>query len=226
MEQIVESFGKIFSIPAGDAVTRSSDSMTIIETEAQSTFTQFNIESPGEFFYSINKDFYKDLYNEKSPVLGNVNCDGIALINHQGQPYVLLIELKSSLDTDKISEAFQQEIRSFLKLASSLNICNGYDISDFQIRGVIACHPFKTEDAKTKCLHNLLWEKNLGKKDARFKYRMVTEQQITAKFANCAWFIPSDAFSDDIRNHEFKISLVLGDKYEDASCSIKLEEIL
>lgn len=226
MERIVESFGKIFSIPAGDAVTRSCDSMTVIETETQSTFTQFTIESPGEYFYAINKDFYKDLYNEKSPVLGNVNCDGIALVNHQGLPYFLLIELKSNLDTDKILEAFQQEIRSFLKLTSSLNICNGYDISDFQIRGVIACHPFKTEDAKTKCFHNLLWEKNLGKKDARFKYRMVTEQQITARFANCAWFIPTDAFSDDIRNHEFKISLVFGEKYEDASCTIKLKEIL
>ena len=226
MERIAESFGKIFALPAGDAVTSSSDSMTVVETEAQSTFTQFIIESPGEIFYSVNKDFYKDLYNEKSPVLGNVNCDGIALIIHQGQPYILLIELKSNLDADKISEGFQQEIRSFLKLVSSLNICNGYNISDFLIRGVIACHPFKTEDAETKCLHNLLWEKNLGKKDARFKYRMVTERQISSSINKCAWFIPSEAFSDDIKNHEFKISLVFGEKYEDSSRSIKIEDIL
>ena len=226
MEQIVKSFGKIFSLPTGDAVSNSSDCMTVIETEPQSTFTQFSIESPGEIFYSVNKDFYKDLYNEKSPVLGKVNCDGIAFINHQGQPYILLIELKSNFDADKISEGFQQEIRSFLKLLSSLNICNGYNLSDFLIRGVIACHPFKTEDAETKCLHNLMWEKNLGKKDASFKYRMVTERQISSSIMNCAWFIPSDAFSDDIKNHEFKISLVFGEKYEDASCTIKLDDIL
>ena len=112
-----------------------------------------------------------------------------------------------------------------MKFNSSLSLCDGYNISDFKIRGIIACHPFKTEDARTKCLHNLQLEMELGKKDARFKYRMVNDKRITARFSDCAWFIPSSVFSDETKNHEFTIVLVHGEKYEDSSETIKLEDI-
>lgn len=226
MERIIDSFGKLFSLPTESVFTVSNDSMTTIETDSQSTFTQLDITSQGDIFYVVGNAFYKDLFDAKSPVLGNVNCDGIALMKYGDQPLVLLVELKSNIDTNKISEAFQQEVRSFLKLTSALGICDGYNISDFEIRGVIACHPFKSEDDRIHCLHNLLWEKDAGKKDARFKYRMVTNQRITAKFDNCRWFIPSEALPVDIRNHEFTISLIFGNKYEDSSLSIPLSAVI
>lgn len=226
MERIIDAFGKLFSLPTGSVVTVSNDSMTTIETDPQSTFTQLNITSQGDTFYVVGNTFYKDLFDAKSSVLGNVNCDGIALIKHDDQSFVLLVELKSNVDTNKISEAFQQEVRSFLKLTSALGICDGYKVSDFEIRGVIACHPFKSDDDRTQCLHNLLWEKEAGKKDARFKYRMITDQRITAKFDNCRWFIPSEALTADIRNHEFTISLIFGNKYKDSSLSIPLSAVI
>lgn len=65
MERIVEAFGKIFSIPADDTVLMSDNSMTVIETDRQSTFTQLSVDSPGDSFYAINNAFYRDLYNEE-----------------------------------------------------------------------------------------------------------------------------------------------------------------
>ncbi len=226
MERVINAFGKLYSLPSGNVISASKDSMTTVETDRQSTFTHLSITSPGDTFFIVGNDFYKDLFNGKSSVLGNVNCDGMALISHSDQCYVLLVELKSNVDTDKISEAFQQEIRSFLKLMSALGMCDGYNIHDFEIRGVIACHPFKTEDDRTHCLQNLMWEMNLGKKDARFKYRMITTKRINARFDNCRWFIPVEALPTDIRSHEFTVSLHFGNKYEDSSLSIPLGAII
>lgn len=226
MERIVNAFGKLFSLRKGTVVVGQADRMTTIETEEKSTFVQLDIESHGDTFYVVKNEFYKDLFNDKSTSFGNVNCDGIAMVRHGEQFYVLLVELKSNVDSDKISEAFQQEVRSFLKLTTVLGICDGYSVSDFAIRGVIACHPFKSEDDRTHCLHNLLWEKDAGKKDAKFKYRMITEKKITARFENCKWFIPADALHDNIRNHDFTISLVFGEKYEDHALSIPLSAII
>lgn len=226
MERIVNAFGKLFSLRRSAVVVNQVDRMTTVETEAQSTFSQLDIESQGDTFYVVRNAFYKNLFNGKSTAMGNVNCDGIALVEHEEQPYVLLVELKSNVDADKISEAFQQEVRSFLKLNTALGICDGYCVTDFAIRGVIACHPFKSEDERTHCLHNLLWEKDAGKKDARFKYRMITEKKITARFENCKWFIPADALHNDIRNHEFTISLVFGANYSDPSLSIPLSAVI
>ena len=226
MERIINAFGKLFALSAGNLVSKYDHRITTIETDPQSTFTQLNIESRDDSFYVIGNDFYKDLYDGKSPVFGNVNCDGIALVKHNEQPYFLLVELKSNVDTRKISEAFQQEIRSFLKLNTSLNICDGYSISDFAIRGVIACHPFKSEDDRTKCLQNLLLERDAGLKDARFKYRLVSEKRISARIENCKWFIPVELLPADIRKHEFTISLIFGEKYEDKALSIPLTDII
>ena len=226
MKRIVDAFSKLYSLPSGNPVSQHQDSLSVNETETDATFNQLNIDAPGTTFYVVDKEYYKDLYNAKSPVLGNVNCDGVALVKHEDKPYMLLVELKSNLDTDKISGAFQQEVRSFLKMTSSLSLCDGYDINDIGIRGVIACHPFKSETARTKCLDNLLMERDAGKKDARFKYRMVTERKITARFANCQWFIPADALTDDLRNHELMLSLVFGANYDDQSCSIPLADVI
>lgn len=226
MKRIVDAFSKLYSLPAGNLVSQHQNILSVNETEQDATFNQLNIEAPGTIFYAVDKEYYKDLYDAKSPVLGNVNCDGVALVKHEDKPYLLLVELKSNLDTDKISWAFQQEIRSFLKMTSSLSLCDGFDIKEIAIRGVIACHPFKSETARTKCLDNLLMERDSGKKDARFKYRIVTERKITARFENCQWFIPADALTDDLRNHEFMISLVFGANYADESCTIPLADVI
>lgn len=226
MERIINAFGKLFSLPVGSVLSVSKDGMTTTETDPQSTFTQLNIVSKGDIFYIVGNDFYKDLYNGKSSVFGNVNCDGIAMIKYDEQPFVLLVELKSNVDTNKISEAFQQEVLSFLKLTTVLGICDGYNISDFEIRGVIACHPFKSEDDYTHCLQNLMWEKEMGKKEARFKYRMIKEKRITSNIENCKWFIPVEAFPADIRNHKFTVSLIYGEKYEDSFLSIPLKAVI
>lgn len=225
MDIVTNSFAQLYTSSKETFVSCHKNCISIVETDSDSTFNELNIESPGDSFFSIDNSFYRDLYDGKSSVLGNVNCDGIVLVKHGEQKILLMVELKSNLDADKISLAFQQEVRSFLKLNSSLSLCNGYNISDFVIRGVIACHPFKTEDARTKCLHNLQLEMELGKKDARFKYRMVNDKRINTRFADCAWFIPSNALSDNIKNHEFSIVLALGEKYEDSSETINLEDI-
>lgn len=226
MERVINAFEKVFSLRAGSVISASKDTMTTVESDQQSTFTHLNITSPGDTFYLVNNDFYKDLFNGKSSVLGNVNCDGMALIRHSDQSYVLLVELKSNVDTDKISEAFQQEIRSFLKLTSALGMCDGYNINDFEIRGVIACHPFKSGNDRTHCLQNLMWETNLGKKDARFKYRMINTMKITARIEDCKWFIPVEALPTDIRNHEFTVSLLFGKNYNDSSLSVPMSSII
>lgn len=226
MERIIDAFSKLYSLPAGNPVSQHQNNLSVNETEPGATFKQLNIDAPGSTFYTVDKEFYKDLYDAKSPVLGNVNCDGVALVKHEGKPYILLVELKSNVDTDKISLAFKQEVRSFLKMTSSLSLCDGYDINDLVIRGVIACHPFKSDTARDDCLHKLLMERDAGKKDARFKYRMVTARKITTRFANCQWFIPADALTEDIRNHEFMISLVFGENYADQSCTIPLKDVI
>lgn len=226
MKRIVDAFSKLYSLPAGNLVSQHLNSLSVNETEPDATFNQLNIDAPGATFYAVEKVFYQDLYDAKSPILGNINCDGIALVKFEDKQYLLLVELKSNFDTDKISWAFQQEVRSLLKIISSLSLCGGFDINDITIRGVIACHPFKSETARTKCLDNLLMERDAGKKDARFKYRMITERKIAARFAKCQWFIPADALSDDIRNHEFIISLVVGSNYADQSCTIPLVDVI
>jgi len=226
MKRIIDSFSRLFSMPAGNPISQHQNSLSVIETEPGATFKQLNIEAPGSTFFAVHKEFYKDIYDTKSPVLGNVNCDGVALVKHEDKSYLLLVELKSNLDTDKILQAFKQEVRSFLKMASILSLCDSYNINDIAICGVIACHPFKSETARTKCLDRLMMERDAGKKDARFKYRMVTERKITTRFANCQWFIPADALTDDLRNHELMLSLVFGANYDDQSCSIPLADVI
>lgn len=140
----------------------TTDNWTVTEIDSGASFNNLHIENFGMNFNIINNNIYQSMPNittDISSKLRDLDCDGVAFTEINDQKYIILSELKSKYDTNKLSKAYKQIIFTFLKLHMLFSICKEYNINDYKIIGIIACKPV-TEEQKTSIEHNLLWSEN------------------------------------------------------------------
>jgi hypothetical protein len=114
--------------------------ISIIEKDEQTKLKE--IQFSHDEFWSIDtnmiKDFSSFFHKAKSPDIFHKDCDGIIVLDYNGQKYILIVELKSSFDTHKIFDARKQIISSYIKLNILLNIIPEYEKDNYIFKGVIA----------------------------------------------------------------------------------------
>jgi hypothetical protein len=122
---------------------------TITEPDEQSSIKSISLGDIREYL-QINNTFIKPLaafFNENgSDNIFNKDCDGIVLLKYNNKKYCLLIELKSTFDTERIYKAKNQIMSSYIKLNMSLGLLADYHKDEFEYIGIIVSQEPNDED--------------------------------------------------------------------------------
>ena len=131
-------------------------SWEVVETAADAQFRKLEIRSAGTDFHEIGNAFYKGIKNttqDRSTHLKDLDCDGVSLfVDAEGRKHIVLVDLKSNFDIQKICGAYEQDIHTFLKLHALFSLCEGYSLHGMVIDLIVACKTFKDTDQETRVL--------------------------------------------------------------------------
>lgn len=131
-------------------------SCEVVETAAGAQFRKLEIRSAGTDFHEIGNAFYKGIKNttqDRSTHLKDLDCDGVSLfVDAEGRKHIVLVDLKSNFDIQKICGAYEQDIHTFLKLHALFSLCEGYFLRGMVIDLIVACKTFKDTDQETRVL--------------------------------------------------------------------------
>ena len=110
-------------------------SWEVVETAAGAQFRKLEIRSAGTDFHEIGNAFYKGLF-----------------VDAEGRKHMVLVDLKSNFDIQKICGAYEQDIHTFLKLHALFSLCEGYSLHGMVIDLIVACKTFKDTDQEARVL--------------------------------------------------------------------------
>lgn len=131
-------------------------SCEVVETAAGAQFRKLEIRSAGTDFHEIGNAFYKGIKNttqDRSTHLKDLDCDGVSLfVDAEGRKHIVLVDLKSNFDIQKICGAYEQDIHTFLKLHALFSLYEGYSLHGMVIDLIVACKTFKDTDQETRVL--------------------------------------------------------------------------
>lgn len=226
--EIIDSFKKIFD---GAPVTEKHDTLDVIEQEPSASFKKLQICNTGEVFYNIDKSVLQSpsiLCKHSSKIL-HKNCDGITLTKGRNGDYLILAELKSSLHTNVIIDAYKQIICTLLKIHAMLSFCHGYSLNDINLRGIIACKPAKDKTHEAFFKDNL-YLLSLGTKelrpDIKFSVKLYYDKCVKTKIVTSPLFDDTcNAFHDDFKNKDIEIYLKTADFYSNSEASMDISEM-
>lgn len=226
--EIIDSFRKIFDKAP---VKEERDSLDIMEQDPRATFKKLQLCNTGEVFYDIDKLVLQSpsiLCKHSSKILQK-NCDGVTLTNGRDGDYLILVELKSSFSPENIVKAYKQIICSLMKIHAMLSFCHGYSLKNINLRGIIACKPFKDANQELvikDSLHMHLQEGTL-RSDLVFLVKLYQNHCVKAKAVSMPLFEEDDrnAFHDDFKGKEIEIHLKMADSYSDTEASMDISKM-
>lgn len=219
---VTESFNRIFQkFPLRPIVS----DWDIIESDSQSTFTGLRIQYPGCSFHVVSQAVYKDmpcLTTKLSSFLQDCDCDGIAFTEKEGKMWVVLAELKSTLDSTDILKAYKQIVFSYLKIHSLLSLCDGFSaFTEWNLLGIIACRPPKDNYQKTQLdlLYLNMSESNSAKPDVRCMLRLYKERKLKTSFGNIP-FLKRFPLDENLKGMSFTLCLHTAAQYADSTSTL------
>lgn len=118
---------------------------SVEETKKESSLNELSIsDNSGDYkVYKFPLCYYQD-FQEYKQLYNRKNCDGVYLIEKNSVPFLLFVELKSTFSTNKITDATEQIVSSFLKSRVFLSVCKGAKDALHQFYAVIAIKDFKS----------------------------------------------------------------------------------
>jgi hypothetical protein len=125
------------------------------------------------------KDFSSFFQIAESPDFLCKDCDGIVVFEYNGQKYMLIVELKSSFDTETIFYARKQIISTYIKLNILLNIIPEYKKDEYICKGVIAS--LNPDDNKQNWISKMLMldDNDPEKKKVYFALNLYNDKERT-----------------------------------------------
>lgn len=180
--------------------------------------------------YSIDSDLYRNRFEkvfENSTILNDKDCDGCAIIHHNQNKYILLVELKSGFDPTRISKAYEQALTTLLKNHMLFSLCDGYDIKEYDICIMIVCLP-PNEAKKVWLKDQYLLMQNSGvhaQQDCCFAARLYMEQKIDTKLRDVTLFT-NCPFNTSINDLNIHITLKNPPTTSDTELDLSINTIL
>ena len=223
---VIESFTQIF-----DKIKVSSfdDVWTVTESKEKASFKRINIKNKGNKFCAISNETYgqwKLLFQSRSTFLKDLDCDGVACCSIKDEIYFILVELKSTLSSSKITSAVKQIVFTYLKLFMLFSLCEGFD-SHIKLIGVIGCKPPKDEQQFSFLKENLMLMTNGVElqPDVKCLLKLYFNDVTTLKLGDIS-FLSNVNLNNTIRDKEISLYLKVGDKYEDEEALFDLQKDL
>lgn len=170
-----------------------NNTWTIYEHEVGASFRTVTIRDIEPKSYSIDSDLYRNKFKkvfENSSKLNDNDCDGCAIIYHNEKKYILLVEMKSKFDTNKISKAYKQALTTLLKNHMLFSLCDGYDVTEYDINILIACLQ-PDNNQKDWLSHQYMQMQNSQtyvQQDCCFATRLYFEKKIDTKMKDITFF--------------------------------------
>lgn len=135
MKRLADNFNKAYP---NVSVSEFHDEVSITEPENDdSSFRKLNIR--GIDGYAFPHDIANNLSSFATQAghqgVLTKNCDGVIIFEYNKQKYVALLELKSSFDTQKINDARDQIIGSYIKMRGLLSTLQNFQ--DYVFIGII-----------------------------------------------------------------------------------------
>ena len=181
------------------------------EREPNAIFRTLKIESIHEPSFALANSEYKCTHAkifEKSSTLKDLDCDGFAVVTHEGKKYVVAVELKSSFDTKKVLQAYEQSVFSFLKNHMIFSLCQGYSVEDYDILIVIGCC-LPNGDQKVWLKDQMMLIMNGVKsvhRDVYFAVKLFYEKSASCPMGS-SHFLENLELPDSIKNRRMRIVL-------------------
>lgn len=211
------------------SVSISNDKWQVNESNQHASFKTLIVQNIGNDFYSFNNATYKDMAcitQKRSSILEDRDCDGVALTEIDGKTVFILSELKSSIDSCDILNAYKQIVFTFLKLHMMLSLCQDYNFCDWNIIGIIACLPPKDENQKTNLyLEYLNIEERTVKPDVKLLVRLLFESKIVVDLGSIH-FLKSMSLNDQLKRLKISLCLKTADSVETSSTILELSQIV
>lgn len=98
----------------------------ITEQDPKASFTKVEITSQGNFSV-VDSSLYKGWLNNSIEGIADLDCDGVSVVEDNGQGYLILVELKSSCSRNQVYKAYKQLYYTALKMHSILSLCTAYN---------------------------------------------------------------------------------------------------
>ncbi len=95
-----------------------------------------------EFLHKTTVSYIRD--NTHKPEIQH-DCDGIMLIHHNNNDYLVAIELKTTYSNTNIKKAEKQIAASLFRMIYRLNPFNSFNFHSYKICGMIVSLPISTE---------------------------------------------------------------------------------
>lgn len=95
-----------------------------------------------EFLHKTTSAYYKD--NQGKPEIQH-DCDGIMLIHHNNNDYLVIMELKSAYCKENIEKAEKQIAASLFRMICRLKPLNSFNIHNCKVCGMIVSLPITPE---------------------------------------------------------------------------------
>ena len=95
-----------------------------------------------EFLHKSTTAYYKD--NDGKPEIQH-DCDGIMLVHHNNNDYLVLMELKTTYSKTNIEKAEKQIAASLFRMICRLKPLNSFDIHNCKVCGMIVSLPVTSE---------------------------------------------------------------------------------
>ena len=140
---------------------------------------------------------------------------------------LVLSELKSSLDSCDILKAYRQIVFTYLKLHMMMSVCEGFDISNWEIIGIIACLPPKNEDQKTKLqleLLNMEEGNNEIKPDIKCFVQLFFKKKIESGLADTP-FTKGKPLHEKLKDMKISICLKTANSTTDSETELNLNSL-
>lgn len=207
-----------------------NNTWTIHEHEARASFKTITIRDIEPSSYSIDSDLYRNKFQkvfENTTNLNDKDCDGCAIIYHNGKKYILLVEMKSRFDTTKISKAYKQALITLLKNHMLFSLCDGYNITEYDISILIACLP-PNDDKKVWLKHQYMQMQNSPtciQQDCCFATRLYFEKKIDTKMKDITFF-PMHPFAASLNNLNIHITMQNPATENDTQLGLSINTVL
>lgn len=218
--RIADSFLQIFDKTNTNISAKSPVPVwTVVETKSSAKIKRLIIDINGAEYVAFNDQVSKNMTNittDRSTILEDSECDGIAIIKRENNLCLLFCDLKSKFNNHKIIKALNQDLASFLKMYMLLSVCNGFKLSKCSIDFIVACKCLENDNVKADMLSRLnsIQMANIYSFDGIVLYPLLKNGEICVKLGDFPQIAGLD-INPCIKNKKVKLRLLMSSNYAD-----------
>lgn len=156
---VIQNFIKFFDKTTRQSLQNQSiGCCSIFEKNSVASLKTLSLKKANTTFYAFDELLTKSMSHitcDRSSFVCDKECDGVVFFEEDGVVNVCLADLKSKFSDDNLFKALNQVIVSFVKLYCMLSLCDGFDLCKMNVRFILACQNFESQEHKAAIVNKL-----------------------------------------------------------------------